>query len=218
MGNDEPKPTGSSQVTLPQRDTVTHLQVQTLLGALNNVMHALHHAPVRRDDDESKPLYSEASIAAQTTFIKICARLDSIVDDSSRWNFETQETLEANLDALYKQNIAYLKEKTEHIKNLNLPHRRTGAKMGRLDDGSFVCFLGDSPDEAPLVGVGNTPAEAQRCFDMLFNGEVPTSLTDWLSQPKQRQNAKDSMDSSGNSKTDETPNRGDADGPDSGGA
>lgn len=170
------------QFNLPHRDSVTAMQINTLLQTAGMLMPYLLN-PVRELENvpSGHKLDGEAAMAAQVTFINICDRLDKIVADSDRWELTAQRTLEATLTEVYQKNAELLKEQIIATKILNLPHNRYRPTLFKLTDGNIAAVLGSIDDlDNAIAAVGRSAAEALRAFDMLFNGEIPTDLFDWL--------------------------------------
>jgi len=169
-------------VNLPSRDLATQIQ----LGSLLSVLHAVSGASAMMPHDEEyggakgAAKMKEAEVAAENTIVKTLDRIDFILDDVRRWSFDTQETLEDELDKVYKSITKEHEEKVRHIQKSLSPHMVEGARLGRMTDGSFVCWIGSKDDfDNCIFGIGASPRESQECFDQVFKGEIPRSLMDW---------------------------------------
>lgn len=172
-------------VTMPSRDSINALQIHTLLNIAGMLMPYIVE-PAREPENipnSHKKIDGEAAMAAQVTFIKVCDRLDKLVEENDRWTFDVQRTLESDLANLYQQHTVLLKEQIIATKSINLPHNRFRPTLYTLKDGNYAAILGNLDDlDNAIVAVGPSPAAALQAFDMLFNGEIPPGLLDWLKQ------------------------------------
>lgn len=173
-------------ISLPQRDSVTSLQVGTLLNIGVALMGVLLH-PTREQDDpkwkDNKALDGGVLNSAEATFIGVCNRLDSIIADQSRWDFASQNTLEEKLSQVYGAHIEFTKAQTEAVRELGLPHRKFNPKLFKLPDGRWAAILGDMHrlDNA-IIGVGITPEFALLDFDGIVTGKLPDHLVHLLAE------------------------------------
>jgi hypothetical protein len=189
----------SRRIQLPQRDSVTNLQVSTLLNVVMTLTGVLLN-PTRENDDpnwrDRKKLDGGALAAAETTFINVCSRIDEILADKTRWNFEAQNQLESEIAKVYQQQRLALKAQTEATEEISSPHRQYNPKLVKLSDSSWIAILGDENNlDNAIVGVGYSPAEALAAFDGMFKGDLPDSVAHWLAEheameitEKQKQN------------------------------
>lgn len=173
-------------ISLPQRDSVTSLQVSTLLNVGVALMGVLLH-PTREHDDpkwrDNKALDGGVLHSAEATFIGVCNRLDSIIADQSRWDFASQNTLEAKLSQVYGAHIEFTKAQTAVARDLILPHRKFNPKLFKLPDGNWAAILGDLNNlDNAIIGVGVTPALALSAFDGMVTGKLPDHLVHWLAE------------------------------------
>lgn len=170
---------------MPSRDSINATQVHTLLNIAGMLMPYLIE-PAREPENipgNRKKIDGEASMAAQVTFIKVCDRLDKLVEENDRWTFDVQRTLESDLTNLYQHHTALLKEQIIATKAINLPHNRYRPTLYALKDGNYAAILGSLDDlDNAIAAVGDSPAAALQAFDMLFNGQIPPGLFDWLKQ------------------------------------
>lgn len=168
---------------MPSRDSVNATQVHTLLNIAGMLMPYILE-PQREPENipgARKKIDGEAAMAAQVTFIKVCDRLDKIVEENDRWNFDTQRTLETDLANLYQHHTALIKEQIIATKMINLPHNRFRPTLYALKDGNYAAILGSLDDlDNAIAAVGDSPAAALHAWDMLFRGELPPGLFDWL--------------------------------------
>lgn len=156
-------------ISLPSRDQTTAIQVGTLLNAAM-ALRSLLFISVDDEDAQLKPQTSEACVAAETTISKICARLDSIVDDADRWSLGSQRKLEDSLAKVYTTHLEVMEAQKQAMATANAPHRHAGIKLVQVS-GIWVACLGNPNTKDCIVGIGDCPAEACADFDKIFNGE-----------------------------------------------
>lgn len=169
---------------LPQRDTVTALQINTLLNVIATLTNMLAAPADPEHPHHTKPeLDGGARSSMEASLIHTCARLDTIIEDASRWSFDTQNSLESAILKNYDQNLAFLKAQTAAAEEITKPHFKYRPTITRLPDGMWVAILGDLTHlDTALVGLGATPDEAVRSFDQEFVGRVPATLIAWLAK------------------------------------
>lgn len=171
-------------IQLPQRDTVTNLQIGTLLnigGMLTNIL----LNPLRENDDSKwrglPQLDGGVLAAAEATFINLCAKLDEIIADETRFNFNSHNTLEAQLSEVYAAHLEFTRAQTSATRSIEAPHRQYNPAIMRLPDGNYIAILGSLKDlDGSITGYGPTPALAIEAFDGIFNGKLPDHLVEWL--------------------------------------
>lgn len=170
---------------MPSREAVNAQQIHSLLNIAGMLTPYLLE-PAREPEnipDSRKKIDGEAQLAAQVTFIKVCDRLDKLVEENDRWTFDVQRTLENDLSNLYQHHTALLKEQIIATKMINLPHNRFRPTLYALKDGNYAAVLGSIDDlDNAIAAVGDSPAAALHAWDMLFRGELPPGLFDWLKQ------------------------------------
>lgn len=155
------------------RDTITLIQMQSLLSAVNAYMAFLSNANFEQEHSPHKgPIDGGVKMAAENTFVKLCNRVDAMMDDDSRWNMEAQIDLEQSLMILYADQRAFIKHQREAVALMKSPHNRFKPLLVKLDNGSWAAFYGDPANEAAsIVGVGGCPEEALANFDDVFSGK-----------------------------------------------
>lgn len=165
----EDGPIRTRSIPLPSRDQVTSVQVQTLLHAAQT----LNSLVVSRGATEEYSGAKDGGVAAaiDSTIIRICSQLDTIVDDTSRWSLTDQGRLERQLELVYAANLDVLKTQKEAVQQSMSPHLTAGAKLLKIENGQWVALLGNphNLDEC-IVGIGENPAEALKNFDEVFRG------------------------------------------------
>jgi hypothetical protein len=166
------------QSVVSQREFANQMQVQNLLTAIQTLTAALVNTKM---DDAN----TEAHIATENSLIALCDRLDSIVADKKRWTTRTVDSLEAKLARVFDANTRLMNVRTELEAEAGTPHAKLKPTLMRYGTEGWIAICGDPQfmDKA-LVGYGETPALAFKCFDMIFNGEVPNDLINWLHEKK----------------------------------
>jgi hypothetical protein len=170
------------QSVVSQREFANQMQVQNLLTAIQTLTAALVNTKMA-DGDSDKT--SEAHIATENSLIILCERLDAIVADNKRWNTRTVDSLEAKLARVFDANTRLMDVRAALELEASTPHAKLKPTLMRYGTEGWIAIVGDPQfmDKA-LVGYGETPALALKCFDMIFNGEVPNDLINWLHEKK----------------------------------
>lgn len=156
----------------PAPEQVTHSHIENISILIETLKPFI--LPLPRDPQSSIPqpaerLDGESAIAATTTFIKACSRLDALLDDPERWTMTPHKELYAAINANYLQQFQFLKAQTQAANNLCRPFFLLKPDLVQLDDGSFVAYWGDiETSGAGLVGRGATPAAAFTDFDAAY--------------------------------------------------
>lgn len=172
---------------IPNREVVGQIQIQNLLNALNVLTGSLAHTAVG-DEQTGEPRYAEAAIAEETTLINTCERLDKIMLDDSRWTTEPLRALEEKLGALYDANRRLIEVRTAVEQQGTLPHVRYKPTMMKMGDGWAAIYGDPNFLDKSLVGYGETPEKALKCFDMIFDGTLSTDTVQWLTSQHEKRN------------------------------
>ncbi len=201
----------SEPLVVLHRDLSTANQVQALLAIGGAMMDFLSEKPKDAENiPGSRPLPGESRHSAETTLIKVCSRLDQIVEDSRRWGIDFQLALEKlYLESSKRSEI--LAEKQTQLMEAELqraeaqktaalevqsPHFRYKPTLFSLKDGGWAAFLGDPNDlDHGIVGVGANPADALRAFDLVFSGKLTAEQQKIVETAKLNEN--DSLDKTG---------------------
>ena len=167
-------------INLPERQLTTSQQVNTLLGVCGMFWSVLHSgAP--DPETESPRLRGEPRLAAESTFIKACAALQQVLDDPRRWDFEYQNTIEADYKESIELNKDYLRAQKAHAEEMASPHFRLQPSLLKLTDNTWMAILGDINNiEHAIIGVGANPKEAFESFDKSFSGETSESVIKFI--------------------------------------
>lgn len=156
----------------PSPENVTNKHIENISILIETLKPFI--LPLPRDPQSSIPqpaerLDGEAAIAASSTFIKACSKLDALLDDADRWTLAPHRELYAVINANYRQQFEFLKSQTNASNNLSRPHFLLKPDLVQLDDQKFYAFWGDvETPGAGLVGQGVTPAAAFADFDAAY--------------------------------------------------
>lgn len=206
MSNQQPK---KPQIPFPQRDIATGNQISNLIQigafAMNSMLVGQNQNTEPHQD--RKALDGGCKSSAESVFIKVCSKLEDLLDDSDRWNFNIQNSLEGKLEQMYDQNLLFLAEQTKSAREVNTPHFCYKPILMRLDNGQWIAYIGDLDHaEESIVGIGITPKDALEAFDCLFTGDpMPDNLVAWLAerdaQQQQQKEHNESVDRRRNKKS-----------------
>lgn len=155
-------------VFAPPRDAVTGNQLSMLLNAAH-MMISCARAP-SADEDEGGAKDGGTKSAAEATFIKICDRIDQVLDDSSRWSMENQDTLEKDMSGMLKAQTSTAEMHRRILNHTQLPHFRFHPKLVKLKS-AWIAVVGDLQDRAgSIIAIGLSPQDAFNHFDRVFMG------------------------------------------------
>lgn len=169
-------------VLLPPPEVVTEQQIHTALDVLIGLQAwMIPEVKTILDGAASTPsdfrLEGEAAIAASTTFIKACARIDALLEDNTRWGMDVHKKLQDNLEKNYAQQHDFLKAQTEASQALARPFFLMKPEFVQMPDGTFVAYVGDiSIPGSGILGVGVTPQAAAEDFDKAFTRHADEQL------------------------------------------
>lgn len=181
-------------IRVPIRDAATAQQVNTVLGILGMALSSLNsisRLKLDMDDNEESDEYKhvitgESRVAAETTFINSCERLDKILKDDSRWSMEHQDREERNRQAIVDSQLELQRQQTALAAEMTTPHFRYRPTVARATDGDWIAFIGDPNDlRNAIVGVGQKPQEAIDDFDKKFGEPMPSVVMQWLNDYEQ---------------------------------
>lgn len=153
---------------LPRREHLTAVQIGNMLSVLNML-----GAFLKQSDEESygKPEHDggvKSAVAASV--YHALNRLDSIITDNSRWGMESHLHMERLIAANLKASIDVAESHQRTQELLRCPHISMQPTLRRLDDGSWIAWVGGIEDE--LVGFGPTPIDALLSFDRVVLGDI----------------------------------------------
>lgn len=175
---DQPEP--QRKVTILARDSITNIQVNTLLQITNSLSILLLN-PTREASEGGPELDGGVIAAAEATFIKCCATLDNVLEEKNRWSMDMQNILEFQLGQAYASQTEFYKAQTALTNLAQSPHHRYKPTLAPTTDGSYIAFIGSINDlEHSIYGLGESPEAAMRAFDEVFSGKLPDSMVEWL--------------------------------------
>jgi hypothetical protein len=193
---DKPQNLRKDKFPFPQRDILTANQIANLVQigsfAVHSMIAGAHTEPTQKIE-----LDGGCKASAEALFMKVCDKLDGLLNDAERWDFSLQNTLEAKLEAMYDQNLKFLEEQTKSAREVNTPHFYYKPILARFhtpdnSEAGWIAYIGHHPeDDDAMVGIGPTPRDAIESFDSLFTGEaLSDGLTQWLADREAKLAAK----------------------------
>lgn len=162
----------SKPVPIPARESVSHVQIGAVLDIISALQPYMLQSHREIDGNLPKSLDGGVGAGATTTFLKACARLDSILDDSSRWSLAPYDELAMLMSDLHLKQSEFLEAQIESTKEVQRPSFQLRPVLAVGND-KFLAIWGnpETPGSA-LIGIGDTPAEALRDFDKAFTRKV----------------------------------------------
>jgi len=146
---------------VPSREYITDQQVGILLASIREV------GIWMAKSEDLVP--GEARTAAENTFIGLCTRLDSLVNDETRWSMGATQNFYDELVETQKAQQEFLSTQTAAASLVLRPsytHRPTLMR----DETHFYAIWGDSTRAgASIIGVGATANAALADFDAAFD-------------------------------------------------
>lgn len=206
---------GMTPGVLLHRDLSTNTQLGMLIGVVNAMTGLLLNPEREAETVPGKHLMpGEAKIAAENTFTHACERIDSIVKDSRRWGIEYQIAAEKQYVELINAQTAAEGARRNTAAEIITPHFRFKPNVTRLEDGTWLAYLGDPANlDTALCGIGGNPQAALHAFDEAFSGNLSPETIQRLKQREneleQTSNDQDKMDRGGGEDTDKPSSGGD---------
>lgn len=182
------------QIHLAARELSTQQQVSTCLQILGMCITACNIKAQNMEYSESsvpsaeKALPGEALIAAENTFIKACARLDSILEEAYRWDSKFQQQIEQDYKDAIKLNLESLEAQKKASLAITAPHNKMNPTLVRLLTQDWAAYKGNLESPTSIIGIGPTPEAALEAFDEAFRGRVTPYTQDWLNKHGIEQN------------------------------
>lgn len=174
-GDPNPKrvPSAIQGTPLPGRESVNFVQFSALMGVLNAYMAFLtNNRMADVDQPHGGPLDGGVKASAESTFIGICSRVDSLLEDESRWGMRSQDSLESSLLSLYADQRENIRLQKESMLRMDAPHIRFRPTLIQMADGQWAAYYGNPAAKQELVvGVGPNPEAAVRHYDEVFIGK-----------------------------------------------
>lgn len=170
------KPAHPLPLPLPEDLTERHI------SAVLAIIHGLHPyllEPHRDSEDvlRARPdLDGGAAVAATNTFVKACARLDSILDDPERFNLKKLDDLYALAKRVWEGQAEFQEAQRDASRAIQRPCYTLKPEILALDDGTFVAYWGDILNGQGVLGRGATPKEAYADFDAAWSRQAKDQI------------------------------------------
>lgn len=171
-------------LSIPPRDSISSLQVGTLLNALGLTGSMLRQlSEIDYDDDSGKParqsMSGECKLALETTLINTCSRLDSLMNDTARWDIKVQDTLEGAQRKIIAEQIKFSRAQTALSESIKAPHYERRPHLAQAGRNGLWLAIEGNPENLLdcIVGVGRSPEEANEAFDYFFKTGSHTETT-----------------------------------------
>lgn len=154
---------------VPLKEQITNSQVGPVLDIIGALSPYLLEEVVEPGGTPSaRALTGEVAIAASTTFIRACARLDAILDDTSRWHMKSMNTLVAEMIKTHKTQQRFIETQRVSAAHLQAPQFLLRPTLA-IFAGEYIAYWGTLDTAgAAIVGKGPTPKEALADFDAAF--------------------------------------------------
>jgi len=171
--------------SVPTREELTSYQVGILLHIVNSMRGIVTQ---RVPEEGSVPQKPEYEIAAETTLMKACERLESIVEDVPRWSLSQQGDIHKAMLAAHKKQEQLLQANLELVEMHKRPSIILKPTIATYADQYFIAFWGKLEEPGMhIVGRGRTPAAALADFDAAFH-RVPAHqfriIADFVDRPE----------------------------------
>lgn len=182
---------GPVLINVVSREDVTHQQVHTVLSIIQTMAGVLSRAPSLDDDEKNPGLDGGTSSAAQSTLIRACDRLDSILDDKSRWELGKENELHEAMVRLHDAQANLVRGQKEIAENYRRPSVMFRPSIAMVEGTGtvphFIVYYGDI-DRAgcSIIGRGPTPEAALLDFDEAFRRTPEQQLQMILNLPKRK--------------------------------
>lgn len=113
----------------------------------------------------SEELDKECHTSACASFIRVCNRIDDIMDDRKRWRLQSFDKLSQALQQLYatQQQLAHEAKVTQFV--ARRPCMLLRPALAQLPDGRWEASY------SGLRAIGGTPDEAMDAFDAIYVGQ-----------------------------------------------
>lgn len=166
---------------IPPRDSISALQVSTVLNALGLASSMLRSLSELEDDDSGRPtrqaMGGECKLALESSVINACSRLDALLGDGNRWKLKEQDTLEGAQRKVLKEQLNFSRAQTALSESIRAPHYERRPQMAQ--SGNLWLAIEGNPANLMncIVGVGHSPQEALDAFDHYFKTGTHTEIT-----------------------------------------
>jgi len=153
-------------VFLQTKEDATTQHVATIL----NVVHVMRSMLIIPEEETAARLSGETRIAAQSTLIHACARLDAILNEPERWSISGLTRLHEAIIKVHQTQEKVLRANLAYIEMNQRPSYHFKPQLATYNSTHFIAFWGkiEEPGMA-IIGRGRTPAEALKDFDAAFH-------------------------------------------------
>src|SRR6266704_3226856 len=111
----------ANQLIFPSAEQVTQVQISNLLqigalamtGLLGGSGGTFSMSSIPGDGSEHPSLPGETKPAAENLFVKVCEKLEALVDDAARWDLKKQKSMESAFMKAHALNQEYLEYQTQ---------------------------------------------------------------------------------------------------------
>lgn len=156
--------------TIPTKEDLTNQQLGPILAVIRELQpFILDDVAEEGGTPSANRMAGEVALAAQTTFIKACSRIDTVLEDSSRWDLKDHHDVIGELVKSHKAQQKLLASQTAAAEMLRKPHYLLRPNVA-VAGNSYIAFWGDL--EKPgcyLCGSGKSPRAALEDFDKAFD-------------------------------------------------
>jgi len=198
VNNPEPENNKRPTIVLQTREVMTQAQVMPILHMVQALVSCLNGPAFMTDETARKELDGGVKAAMESTIVRACSRLDSILDENPRWTIS-----ESPVEKYLSTQSALAEAQMKLTQHAMKPHQRHKPALIKMSDGNWCAILGDVDDlENAVTGIGRTPQEALEAFDGMFTGQIPPALLDFLNAIKTKLENEPNLDREGNSNTD----------------
>lgn len=148
------------------------MQIGTVLDILSALQPYLLLPPREMEGVLPRSLDGGAGAGATATFLKACSRLDSMLDDSTRWSLSSHDYQSSLISEMYERQTEFFEAQIEASKEVQRPSFQLRPILA-VGSGKFLAIWGN-PERlgSALIGIGDTPDEALRDFDKAFSRRV----------------------------------------------
>lgn len=164
----EETPGNQLSLSIQSREEITTQQVGILLNIVHTMRGLVMQEP--REHGEAHQLDRENHLAASSTLIRACQRLDDIIDGKDRWDLKTHSDVNKAILSVHKRQEELLQANLDLVRMHQRPSIQLKPQIATYGDQYFIAFFGqlERPGMA-IVGRGPTPHEALLDFDRAFH-------------------------------------------------
>lgn len=154
----------------PLKEHLTDFHIGSTLAIIRDLQpYILEDIPEPGAVPKDRSIDGGVESAAATTFLKACSRLDSLLDDNSRWTLKTHNTLVSEMVKTQKAQRRFIEVQEQSSLMLQAPHYVLRPTLA-ISGGRYVAYYGNiNVAGESIVGQGDTPNEALDDFDDAFS-------------------------------------------------